>query len=126
MTPHAAKNKGRNFQQLVAAYILNAFPELTSKDVVSRPMGSPGEDIMLSTRACELFPWDIECKSKEAIAVYSWLEQSDRSEFPHIVFAKGNHKQPIVILYAEDFFRLYKNGLTASHNKKENSEPKKD
>lgn len=108
MTPHGAKNKGRSFQQLMVGYILDAFPQLTVKDVTSRPMGSGGEDILLSQLACDLFPWDIECKSKNAIAVYSWLEQSDRKEFPHIVFAKGNHKEPIVILYAKDFFDLYK------------------
>ena len=119
MTPAAAKNKGRIFQQLMVGYILDAFPQLTSKDVTSRPMGSSGEDILLSQLATDLFPWDIECKSKDAIAVYSWLEQSERTELPHIVFARGNHKEPIVILYAKDFFdRFYK--------KKEKSEPKKD
>lgn len=69
-------------------------------------MGASGPDILLSTLAKGLLPYSIECKSRAAIAVYEWLEQRMGEENPALVVAKGNRKEPIVILYAEDFFKL--------------------
>lgn len=71
-------------------------------------MGAPGEDILLSPKAREKFPFLIECKSRAGIAVYAWLDQRAESEYPPIVFAKANHREPIVILYASEFFKLFK------------------
>lgn len=71
-------------------------------------MGAPGEDILLSPLARSKVPFSIECKSKNAIAVYPWLEQRAGDGYPPLVFARGNHKEPIVILYASDFLKLIK------------------
>lgn len=90
--------------------ILNTFPSLTKDDVRSTSMGAAGEDVLLSPAARERFKFSIECKARHGIAVYSWLEQrrdADNSGNPPIVFAKGNHKEPIVILYAKDFLALF-------------------
>lgn len=77
-------------------------------------MGAAGEDILLSPKARDKFPYSIECKSRAGIAVYQWLEQRDSGEYPPIVFAKENHKEPIVIIYAKDFLDLIKkNDITS-------------
>lgn len=81
---------------------------MTSDDVRSTSMGASGQDILLSPLARSRFPFDVECKSKNAIAVYSWLEQRANEGHTAIVFAKGNHKEPVVILYAKDFLKLIK------------------
>ena len=70
-------------------------------------MGASGEDVLLSAVAREKFRYSIECKSRHGIAVYSWLEQRADGAYPPIVFAKANHKEPIVILYAKDFLKLF-------------------
>lgn len=87
---------------------MDAFPELDEYDVTSRSMGAPGEDLLFSTRARKLFPFSAECKHHAAISAYKWLEQRQTSDFPPIVFAKANHKEPIVILYASEFLKLIK------------------
>jgi hypothetical protein len=109
MKTASAKAKGRTFQQWVRDEILSNFPSLNHDDVRSTSMGAAGEDILLSKAARKRFPYSVECKSRRGIAVYSWLDQreADGSSRP-IVFAKGNHKEPIVILYASDFFNLVK------------------
>lgn len=71
-------------------------------------MGASGPDILFSSVARSKFPYSIECKSRQGIAVYSWLEQRTDEGYPPIVFAKGNHREPIVILYAKDFLELIK------------------
>lgn len=70
-------------------------------------MGAAGEDILLSTEGRSHFPYSVECKARKGIAVYSWLEQQQGGPYPPIVFAKANHKEPIVIIYAKDFMKLY-------------------
>lgn len=103
-------------QQKIRDALLEAFPDLVKDDIRSTSMGASGEDLLLSPAARSRLPWSIECKSRNSIAVYGWLEQRSGSEYPPLVFAKANHKEPIVVLYASDFIQLLK----------ENSEAKKD
>lgn len=74
-------------------------------------MGQGGEDIQLSPAAREKIPFNIECKNKNKVAVIGWLEQA-RSHGKHIpiVIAKQNHSAPVVVIEAETFFRILKNG----------------
>lgn len=88
--------------------LLEIFPELTNDDIRSTSMGASGEDIQMSSAARKRFPYTVECKSKNAIAVYPWLEQRTRGSHTPLVFAKANHKEPIVVLYAQDFLKLIK------------------
>lgn len=113
MKTSSAKAKGRNLQKWTREAILELFPQLSRSDVRSTSMGASGEDILLSTAALQYMPYMIECKSRNSIAVYKWLEQRgvepssvDAIGFTPLVIAKGNHKAPIVILYAEDFFNI--------------------
>lgn len=118
MKPHSAKNKGRIFQQAVRDLLLEVFPELTKDDVRSTSMGAPGVDILLSTAAKKLFPFSVECKSRNAISVYAWLEQdNDQISNKRIVFAKGNHKEPVIIMYAKDFLAMLKENNEIKNNK---------
>jgi hypothetical protein len=88
--------------------LLELAPELTKDDIRSTSMGASGEDILLSTAARNRFPYSLECKARASIAVYAWIEQRTSGDYPPIVFAKGNHKAPLVVMYAEDFLKLIK------------------
>ena len=76
MTIKANKQKGRRLQQWVVSKLLFLLPGVKPDDVVSRPMGSNGDDIMLSPYARKLFPYSIECKNQEKFApLYSFYKQ---------------------------------------------------
>jgi hypothetical protein len=107
MKPSSAKQKGRSYQQWVRDKILEHFPALEPDDVKSTSMGAGGEDVQLSPAARKLFPYTIECKSYEKIAVYKWYEQAKTHKgYEPLVFMKGNRKQPLVLMNAEYFIKL--------------------
>ena len=60
------KAKGRRLQQWVAKEIskITGFECGTDCEIESRPMGQNGPDIRLEKKVLEIFPYSIECKSK--------------------------------------------------------------
>ncbi len=75
MKTASCKNKGRQLQKYVAKTI-REFLGLPEEDVVSRPMGSAGCDIMLSHLALFHLPLEIECKNTKKFPSLAALEQS--------------------------------------------------
>lgn len=73
--PQSAKAKGRKFQQEAAKLITEKF-NLEEGDVVSRPMGSGGVDLMMSPAARKAFPVSVECKKTAADPGHKALEQA--------------------------------------------------
>jgi len=63
--PSSAKSKGRKWQQEIARLITEKFG-LDEGDVVSRPMGSGGADLMMSPAARRSFPVTVEAKKTAA------------------------------------------------------------
>ena len=113
MTPGSAKAKGRTLQKWLKEALLTAASELEPDDIKSTSSGATGEDLLLSPAARRVFPYSFECKNRNSIAVYKWLEQAesntnDRSCIASVVVAKQNRDTPIVILRAEDFIRIIK------------------
>jgi len=76
MKTASCKSKGRELQKYVAKTVAEAFG-LHSDDVVSRPMGSGGTDIMMSPLAQKLFPVSIECKNTKTKPGPDALEQAN-------------------------------------------------
>lgn len=70
------KAKGRNGQKEVQQLILKHFPELEHDDCRSNPMGSDGEDILMSPACRRLLPWNIEVKRKKKIGCVRYMEQA--------------------------------------------------
>ncbi len=105
----SAKAKGSKLQQKVRDKLLEAFPSLEADDVVSRPMGSNGSDIMLSPAARKLIPFDIECKKHKTFAVYSFYEQakSNAKDEPLVVI-EADRKKPLVLVDLDYFIKLIK------------------
>lgn len=83
--PSSAKSKGRNAQKIIAAYIVAQFPELVADDVVSRPMGSPKCDLIMSPLAQRIFPVSPESKATKAVPAGNAAEQARYNAYPNTV-----------------------------------------
>jgi len=107
LKPQSAKQKGRKLQQWVVAELLKRYTQLTDKDLRSCPMGSHGEDVVMSQFAKEELPATFECKSLAKIAVYRYYEQCQKhGDGEPIVIIKENGKAPLAVIDAEVLFDL--------------------
>lgn len=89
MRPQSAKQKGRRLQQSVRDKFLKYAPELESKDIRSVPMGVSGEDLWMSPKAEEIYPYSVECKNVERLNIWDAIKQAE-------IEAKKNGKKPLV------------------------------
>lgn len=111
MKTSSAKSKGRRLQQWFRDKLLEIFPSLTENDVRSASMGAGGEDVLLSERAIELFPYSVECKNVEKLNIWNAIEQAQANasgRTPIVVF-KRNRSTTYVVLPADDFLEFFKN-----------------
>ena len=104
------KAKARNLQQWVRDKLLHYAPSLEKDDVRSTSMGAGGEDVQFSPAARKLYPISIECKSRANYAFYKDYDQSvincpDGCE--PVLVCKANHRNPVVIIDADWFFRNF-------------------
>lgn len=107
MSTASAKAKGRRWQQEVELQLKIIFPHLEGNDILSRPMGSQGSDLILSTEALKVLPYDFEMKNQESSKIWKDIRQSetrlDRSDmYPVLMlrrnFLRGPLKQGIAII----------------------------
>ena len=107
MLTSSAKAKGRALQKWVVAELLKRYPQLTDKDLRSCPMGSHGEDVVMSQFAKDELPATFECKSLAKIAVYNYYEQCKKhGDGEPIVIIKQNGCAPLAVIDAELLFDL--------------------
>jgi hypothetical protein len=78
MKTASAKAKGRVTQKKVASKITE-YLGLEEGDVVSRPMGSGGIDIMMSPKAKKRLPLSIECKHTKKHPSTKEMDQAERN-----------------------------------------------
>lgn len=108
----SAKAKGRKLQQFVAQKIADITGCAYGKDedIESRPMGQSGTDVILRGKAKDLFSFAVECKAQESWSVHSWIEQAQKNTGRFktwLLFAKRKNHKPVIIMDAEEFFKLY-------------------
>jgi len=111
MKSKSCKAKARVLQNAVADDLLKAYPELTANDIQPALMGQSGIDILLSSRARDLFPYAIECKNQEALNIWECLNQAEvngelEKMVPLLVF-KRNRTQTYVVMRWVDFLNLH-------------------
>lgn len=110
MKPASAKAKGRLLQNVVRDKILEMYPQLEAEtDVRSAIMGETGEDVKLSKKARQLFPFSVECKSLKTISVYRHYEQCRKNcpvEATPLVVIKENRKRPLAVVDFEYFMEM--------------------
>ena len=72
-------------------------------------MGAQGEDVTLSSAARRLVPFQIETKAYATFAIYKHYEQAtEHGDHEPLLIIKGNHKKPLAVIDAEQFFNLLK------------------
>lgn len=106
-TVRSRKAKGRGFQKEVARRIREHL-KLQDFDVRSTAASVGGEDILLTPKAMELFPFSVECKNQEHIQIWQAIEQSKKNSggrIPIVIF-KRNHSEPYVAIDFESFLKL--------------------
>ena len=109
MKTQSAKSKGRRLQKQVRELILETFKEeLQEDDVRSTSMGASGEDVLLSPKARELFPFSVECKNQEKLNIWSSLEQAEDNAGKHmpLLIFKRNRSTTYATLELDDLMRL--------------------
>lgn len=100
MKPSSAKAKGRRLQQEIRDRILCAFPSLEPDDVKCAIMGEAGEDVKLSPAARKLFPFSVEAKNTEKLAIWQALEQAEKNRGgwePLLVFRRNRSKTYVAL-----------------------------
>jgi hypothetical protein len=111
----SCKAKGRKLQQHTAARILETF-QLPESDAKSLPMGSQGEDIWLSQKARELFPFSVECKNVEKLNVWAAFDQAKANcggHYPLLVHSR-NRSEVLATLRFDDLLAILKRALPGS------------
>jgi hypothetical protein len=82
MKTSSCKSKGRELQKHTAKVIREIF-DLPEDDVVSRPMGSSGEDLLMSDRARKELPLSFECKNTKKFPSLAALDQAKENARDH-------------------------------------------
>jgi|TARA_B100000029_G_scaffold507690_1_gene592896 hypothetical protein len=110
MKTQSAKGKGRRLQQWVRDMLIEVL-DVHPEDIESRSMGAGGEDLIMARAARERFPHSIECKNVERLNVWDAYEQACANAGQHepIVVMKKNRKNPLIVVDAEYFIRLFEN-----------------
>lgn len=111
MKTASAKSKGRLLQQHAAKVIVDRFA-LGVDDVVSRPMGSGGSDLLMSPLAQKVFPVSLECKNWKTKPGPEALEQSAHNAYEGTVPAvawkppRKSMDKTLIMMELEDLIRL--------------------
>ncbi|MDD2328976.1 MAG: hypothetical protein PHZ13_11845 [bacterium] len=108
-TPATRKAKGREFQKYVAECLQESLG-LPPEDVVSRPMGSPGLDIMLSENARDRFPYGVECKRTEKLSIPAWWKQCSANakveKLNPMLIYRRSHEEAMLVMRWDDFLEV--------------------
>ena len=109
MKTSSAKAKGRRLQQQVRTQLIEEL-EIHPEDIESRPMGSQGEDLIMSRAAREAFPYSIECKNQEKLNVWSAWEQAKENckSYKPLVVMSRNRQETLVVMRLDDLISLHK------------------
>jgi hypothetical protein len=108
-TPKSRKQKGKAFQNRVRQDLVDRLG-IDPGDILSTAMGQSGCDLYLSPAARERFPFGVEVKRQEQVALWSWWKQCETNAskvglVPLLVF-KRNREEPLAVLRWEDLLAL--------------------
>lgn len=108
------KEKGRRLQKYFCEKLseITGIPWGKDKLIESREMGQSGVDVKLIGHALKEIPFSIECKNQEKWCLPGWVRQAKENQLPDtdwILCTKSQDvKNPVVIMDADTFFKLFK------------------
>lgn len=111
MKTSSAKAKARRLQNWTRDYMLKLTEGiLTADDIRSAIMGEAGEDIKLTTKARQVFPFTFECKNTERLNIWDAYRQSEAHaekvhHEPVVIFSRNRHR-PLACIDAEYFLNM--------------------
>ena len=109
MKPSSAKAKGARCSKEAKAMLHKFAPELQDADIWTTPSGVPGVDVNFSPLARERYPFQIECKNVEKIAIWESIKQCEGrrkpGQFPLLIF-KRNNTDLYACIKLEEFLRM--------------------
>jgi hypothetical protein len=108
-TPASRKAKGRRFQQALREDLITELA-IDPGDILSTAMGQSGCDLYLSPAARARFPFGVECKAQERIALPEWWQQCTRNAAAEgltpLLVLKQSRREPLAVLRWEDLLAL--------------------
>jgi len=108
-TPKSRKQKGKAFQNRVRQDLVDRLG-IDPGDILSTVMGQSGCDLYLSPAARERFPFGVECKAQERIALSEWWQQCARNAAAEgltpLLVLKQSRREPLAVLRWEDLLAL--------------------
>ena len=108
-TPSSRKAKGRRFQQQICGDLLTHLP-IEPGDIMSTGMGQSGCDVYLSPAARRVFPYGVECKNVEKVALWeSWRQcetNAGKVGLTPLLLIKRNREEPLAVLRWSDLLTL--------------------
>ena len=111
-TPASRKAKGRRLQQAVRQDLVVRLG-IDPGDILSTAMGQSGCDLYLSPAARTIFPFGVECKAQERIALPAWWQQCTRNAAAEglapLLILKQSRREPLAVLRWEDLLSLLQN-----------------
>jgi hypothetical protein len=111
MKTSSAKSKGRRLCSAVKEILHEWSPDIPYDDILVTSSGVTGEDLKLSARALEVYPYTLECKNHERLNIWEALKQAQghaagKPLTPLLLFTRNREKHIYVTLKFQDFLRL--------------------
>ena len=108
-TPKSRKQKGKAFQNRVRQDLVDRLG-IDPGDILSTAMGQSGCDLYLSPAARAQFPFGVECKAQERIALPEWWQQCARNAAAEgltpLLVLKQSRREPLAVLRWTDLLAL--------------------
>ena len=108
-TPKSRKQKGKAFQNRVRQDLVDRLG-IDPGDILSTAMGQSGCDLYLSPAARERFPFGVECKAQERIALPEWWQQCARNAeaegLTPLLVLKQSRREALAVLRWTDLLAL--------------------
>ncbi|WP_461368447.1 putative PDDEXK endonuclease [Candidatus Darwinibacter acetoxidans] len=108
-TPASRKAKGRRLQQAVRQDLIEHLG-IDPGDILSTAMGQSGCDLYLSPAARAQFPFGVECKAQERIALPEWWQQCARNAAAEglapLLILKQSRREALAVLRWTDLLAL--------------------
>ena len=108
-TPKSRKQKGKAFQNRVRQDLIEHLG-IDPGDILSTAMGQSGCDLYLSPAARAQFPFGVECKAQERIALPEWWQQCARNAeaegLTPLLVLKQSRREPLAVLRWSDLLAL--------------------
>ena len=108
-TPKSRKQKGKAFQNRVRQDLIEHLG-IDPGDILSTAMGQSGCDLYLSPAARTIFPFGVECKAQERIALPEWWQQCTRNAAAEgltpLLILKQSRRDALAVLRWSDLLAL--------------------